>query len=161
MKHPYLVGSVVLSALLFSASVRAQSTFPDVPDNHWAAAAVKKLAEAGIVEGFANEGASRVASDDGISPSFVLNVPRIKTALVNSAGLAGTSIDVEAWMPVNATRSVVALRGTVKNAAQKKLAESIAKKSAPDARIINHLKVVAPKATKAKAKPQKTLKRAT
>jgi hypothetical protein len=37
-------------ALTASAS-QAQSTFPDVPDNHWAAAAVKRLAEAGIVEG--------------------------------------------------------------------------------------------------------------
>jgi len=33
------------------SSARAQSTFRDVPDNHWAAAAVKRLADAGIIIG--------------------------------------------------------------------------------------------------------------
>ena len=162
MKHFYFVGSVALSALLFSVPVQAQSTFPDVPDNHWAAAAVKKLAEAGIVEGFPSSSKSRAAEAavDGTSTDFVLNVPRIKTALVNSAGLAGTAINVDAWMPANATQSVVAIRGNVKNAAQKKLAESIAQKTAPDARIINQLKIVAPKTSKSKTRLQKTVKRA-
>ena len=39
-------------ALSLASAAHAQSTFPDVPDNHWAAAAVKKLAELGIIEGF-------------------------------------------------------------------------------------------------------------
>ena len=34
-----------------ASSVQAQSTFRDVPDSHWAAAAVKRLAEAGIIVG--------------------------------------------------------------------------------------------------------------
>ncbi|HEX8237069.1 MAG TPA: S-layer homology domain-containing protein [Abditibacteriaceae bacterium] len=38
-------------ALSSAAPARAQSVFSDVPDNHWAAAAVKRLAEAGIIEG--------------------------------------------------------------------------------------------------------------
>ena len=39
-------------ALSVASVAHAQSTFPDVPDNHWAATAVKKLAELGIIEGF-------------------------------------------------------------------------------------------------------------
>lgn len=45
-----LAASLALAPL--ASSARAQSTFPDVPDNHWAAKAVQKLAEAGIIEGF-------------------------------------------------------------------------------------------------------------
>jgi hypothetical protein len=47
--------TLLLAALIAAASgsaARAQSTFPDVPDNHWAAQAVRRLAEAGIVKGF-------------------------------------------------------------------------------------------------------------
>lgn len=159
MKHKHLVASVVLSAL-FSIPVQAQSTFPDVPDNHWAAAAVKKLAEAGIVEGFPNAPEERAAANIGLE-KIALNVVQVKKALGNNAGLSGINITVDA-LRINAAQDadIIALRGTVKNAAQKKLAESIAQKSAPDARIINNLKVVAPKTTKAKAKPQKAVKRA-
>jgi hypothetical protein len=58
-----------LSILVFAvsascaSSVQAQSTFRDVPDNHWAAAAVKRLAEAGIIIGRpANEARTSQAS---------------------------------------------------------------------------------------------------
>lgn len=175
MKHFCFVGSVALSALLFSVPVRAQSTFPDVPDNHWAAAAVKKLAEAGIVEGFSNAPTPRAASRSATSVEAVAksasDVVLVKTALMNQAALAKCTINVDSWMPANASQSVVALRGTVQNAAQKKLAEDITKNSAPDARILNQLKIVAPKTAKFKvakskiakskaAKPQKVVKRA-
>jgi len=43
-----VVTSVVLSSM---SPAQAQSVFSDVPDNHWAAAAVKRLAEAGIIVG--------------------------------------------------------------------------------------------------------------
>jgi hypothetical protein len=49
----FIIGSalaLVTSATL-SSTAQAQSVFSDVPDNHWAAAAVKRLAEAGIIEG--------------------------------------------------------------------------------------------------------------
>ncbi len=46
-----LVVLATLSGGFFSCA-HAQSTFGDVPDNHWAASAVKRLAEAGIIEGF-------------------------------------------------------------------------------------------------------------
>jgi hypothetical protein len=47
--------SLITTTLTLGANVaaHAQSVFSDVPDNHWAAAVVKKLAEAGIIEGYA------------------------------------------------------------------------------------------------------------
>jgi hypothetical protein len=157
MKHMRLVGAA-LSALLFSGPVYAQSTFPDVPDNHWAAAAVKKLAEAGIIEGFSNAPRERGASSENAAAKITLNTPVIKTALVNNAALAKCTIDVDSWMPANAKQSVVALRGTVRNAAQKKLAGAIAKKSAPDARILNQLKIADSETAKLKTTKSKIAK---
>jgi molybdopterin-guanine dinucleotide biosynthesis protein len=55
-----LVAFAVLSGGFFCAA-HAQSTFGDVPDNHWAAAAVKRLAEAGIIEGFPAAPAAKIA----------------------------------------------------------------------------------------------------
>jgi hypothetical protein len=48
-----IIGSALVLASLgaFSNAAHAQSVFADVPDNHWASAAVKRLAEAGIIEG--------------------------------------------------------------------------------------------------------------
>ena len=48
------MGAAALTALVLLAAppVRAQSTFPDVPDDHWAAAAVKRVVEAGIMTGY-------------------------------------------------------------------------------------------------------------
>jgi hypothetical protein len=51
MKKPLFL-AVVLAASTCAPPARAQSTFSDVPDGHWAAAAVRRLAEAGIIEGF-------------------------------------------------------------------------------------------------------------
>jgi hypothetical protein len=56
----FIIGSalaLVTSATL-SSTAQAQSVFSDVPDNHWAAAAVKRLAEAGIIEGRPGAGRS-------------------------------------------------------------------------------------------------------
>lgn len=50
MKTRFLLAATLALAPLASTA-RAQSTFPDVPDDHWAAKAVGKLAEAGIIEG--------------------------------------------------------------------------------------------------------------
>ncbi|HVF85850.1 MAG TPA: S-layer homology domain-containing protein [Abditibacteriaceae bacterium] len=49
MKKFLLIAAAI--ALLSARPSVAQSTFRDVPDNHWAAEAVKRLAEAGIIEG--------------------------------------------------------------------------------------------------------------
>ncbi len=48
-----VIGSALALASLgmLSSAAQAQSVFSDVPDNHWAAAAIKRLAEVGIVIG--------------------------------------------------------------------------------------------------------------
>ncbi|MBV9471024.1 MAG: BON domain-containing protein [Abitibacteriaceae bacterium] len=61
--------------------------------------------------------------------------PAIKTALGANAALKGTSINVDT------TADSVTLSGTVKNAAQSKVAESIAKQKAGSLKVVNNLKV--------------------
>lgn len=61
--------------------------------------------------------------------------PKIKTALGANAALAGSNINVDTL----GSKDTIALRGTVKSAAQKTLAESIAKKNAPGYKIANQL----------------------
>ena len=58
-----LIGAIAATILFstFSAS-HAQSTFADVPDNHWAAQAVKRLAETGIMVGRPVSSASKAAT---------------------------------------------------------------------------------------------------
>lgn len=58
-----IIGSALALASLgmLASTVQAQSVFPDVPDNHWAAAAVKRLAEAGIIVGVAPKPAPGIA----------------------------------------------------------------------------------------------------
>ncbi|HVF09179.1 MAG TPA: BON domain-containing protein [Abditibacteriaceae bacterium] len=66
-----------------------------------------------------------------------VNTPKIKAALADNASLKGTTIDVD----TDGTKNQIVLRGTVKNAAQKKAAETIAKREAPNYNIVNQLKV--------------------
>ena len=61
--------------------------------------------------------------------------PKVKTALGANAALKGSDINVDTL----GSKDSIALRGTVTSAAQKTLAESIAKKEAPDYKIINQL----------------------
>ena len=62
--------------------------------------------------------------------------PKIKTALGANNALNGSKIDVD----TNGTTKTVVLRGTVKTASQKNLAESIAKREAAGFKITNQLK---------------------
>ncbi len=53
-KNLFIGSALALASLgVLSSTAQAQSVFSDVPDNHWAAAAVKRLAEAGIIVGVA------------------------------------------------------------------------------------------------------------
>ncbi|MBW3636813.1 MAG: BON domain-containing protein [Armatimonadetes bacterium] len=122
---------------LLAVPVGAQTTterpfFSDVPRDHWAFAAVQKLAGAGIVEGFPPS--APMASIQAASVA-----PKIKTALGANAALRGENIIVEFH---SATKNVT-LRGTVQNAARRKLASAIARKNVPDIRVVNELRVVA------------------
>lgn len=153
MKH--LQSTLIAASLLIGSSAQAQSTFPDVPDNHWAAAAVKTLAEAGIIEGLPGrvESAPQIGSaapaqstlnadaakkNGAASKSEAATIaPKIKAALVASAPLKNSSINVEV---MNCCKSVT-LEGRVQNQKQKQLATQIAKTHAPKYQIVNDLKV--------------------
>src|SRR5688572_28251803 len=99
---------IAAALLLCGSAAHAQSMFPDVPDNHWAAAAVKTLAEAGIVEGFPShlERAPKVGSampalstlkaDAATKAGAGSIATKIKAALVASTSLKNTAINVEA-----------------------------------------------------------------
>ncbi|HEX9996256.1 MAG TPA: BON domain-containing protein [Abditibacterium sp.] len=63
--------------------------------------------------------------------------PKVKTAIAASAGLKGTNINVDTL----GSKDSIALRGKVKSASQKTLAESVAKKAAPGYKIVNQLTV--------------------
>lgn len=76
------------------------------------------------------EGTADVASQSAITG-------KIKTALLADASIGATKIDVDT---VEDTKTVT-LSGEVTNAAQKTLAEKIAKKEAPDYKVDNKLTV--------------------
>lgn len=75
MKKHFLVFAIAATC---ACGANAQSTFRDVPNNHWAAQAVKRLAEAGIIVGRpANE--SEVLADE---TNAALAAPRVKAFLM-------------------------------------------------------------------------------
>jgi uncharacterized membrane protein len=52
MKHSkHLIVGAAFALAASTTPAHAQSVFSDVPDNHWAAAALKALVEAGIIVG--------------------------------------------------------------------------------------------------------------
>jgi osmotically-inducible protein OsmY len=68
----------------------------------------------------------------------VVNTPKIKSALLNNPSLKGSNIDVDTKGAAN----TINLTGTVRNAAQKTLAQNIAQKAAGASyKVNNQLKV--------------------
>lgn len=127
---------------------RAQSVFSDVQDNHWAAAAVKRLAEAGIIEGYPAVAPQRPSwvqkrlSNPALHQTSTVQ-PLIKSALAANAALKGTEINVDT------TLEAIFLNGTVVNSAQSKVAEAIARQKAGNLKVVNNL-TVAPKPNRIK-----------
>jgi osmotically-inducible protein OsmY len=80
---------------------------------------------------------------EGMADAAV-NTPKIKSALAANAALKGSNIDVD----TQGSKDTVYLKGTVRNAAQSKAAATIAKKNAPNYKIVNQLKVAAGGAAK-------------
>ncbi len=121
MKTLMLVSLLIISMV----PARAQSTFTDVPRNHWAFEAVQKLADDGIVVGVpktvpnhAQQAANKVQN--------LLNA----NATLKKAGV---------WAaPLSATNKL-AVRGVVASWAQIKWALHLAKQAAPDFEIVNQL----------------------
>jgi IS4 transposase len=147
-----------LALVATTCASQAQSTFSDVPDNHWAAAAVKRLAAAGIIEGFPMRGARQTtqkAARQELRTSLkatrvsmsaakiseadlkVALVAKVKAAWKGDKSLDGQTLDVD----VNTQTSQVTLTGSVRNSAQKQRAEELAKQQCPGVTIINQIKV--------------------
>ena len=85
--HILLAATLALAPL--ASTARAQSTFPDVPDDHWAAKAVGKLAEVGIIEGYPNTrervGAPRPVASAPQATAKVATAPKAKAAAKRAA----------------------------------------------------------------------------
>ncbi len=111
---------------------------------------IKKLGNAASETGKSVENvASGAAKGIEGSADAALNTPKIKTALGNNPSLVGSKIDVD----TNGKTNTITLKGTVKNAAQSKLAASIAQKSAGASyKISNQLKVTGGAASTMKKK---------
>ncbi len=115
--------------------------FRDVPRDHWAFAAVQKLAGAGILEGVGNEAAPQKmtvlpAPRAATNGNAALKVPSTRAALGANPALKSARINV-----VGLGQNSLILRGTVKSEAQKQLASAIARKNAPGFNISDQLRV--------------------
>ncbi|MDF2440720.1 MAG: hypothetical protein JWN98_1704 [Abditibacteriota bacterium] len=110
MKH---IQSTLVAASLFlgGSAAHAQSTFPDVPDNHWAAAAVKTLAGAGIIEGFPGraEGMPRVGR--AAPAQSTLQAAVVTNGMTNGAASVATN-EVHVVRTGTAMSSTVVKSGT-------------------------------------------------
>lgn len=106
-----------------------------------AAAAGNAADAAGNAADNAVSAAGNAASNAGSAISNAAEAatvtPAVKTAIGANAGLKGTTINVDTL----GSKDSIALRGKVKTQAQKKLAESVAKKAAPGYKILNQLTV--------------------
>ncbi len=133
---------LTIAATVSASSARAQSTFRDVPDNHWAAAAVKRLAKAGIIIGRPAGSTSTDNTNDKV-PKAAFVAPLIKSALMANAVLSQQNVNVDVISPTKSNRGTVTLVGAVQNEAQRTLAATIARVHAPNYKIINQLKIMA------------------
>ncbi len=139
---------VLTIAATFASAAQAQSTFRDVPDNHWAAAAVKRLAEAGIIEGRGAVSSADVTSNEDNALNTIVSTSQITSALSNNPSLERQKINVVVTAPARKQRGIVTLTGAVRNQAQQTIAASIARREAPYYTIVNRLKVVAARSTR-------------
>jgi len=103
----------------------------------------------GAVNAVSNDATKTGKAIEGAADAAV-NTPKIKLALVNNPSLAGSNIDVD----TNGEKNTINLKGTVKNAAQKTLAASIAQKMAgAQYKISNQLTVAGGKSGMMNKKP--------
>ncbi len=126
--------------------------FSDVPRDHWAFAAVQRLASAGIIEGVGAAGLGTAGVSAALPKAATAPAPRVagsgvattdfaartKTVLGANPALKGALINVD----VLSQKNQLVLRGTVKSEAQKHLATALAHKSAPGTAVSNLLRVV-------------------
>jgi osmotically-inducible protein OsmY len=129
--------SAATLACLILAAGCADKNKNGQPDSVAPGAAAQADKMAGEAAGAAKKAAGEAATAATNALDAATVTPAVKTALGQNAALKGSKIDVDTL----GTKDTVALRGTVKSEAQKKLAEAIAKKNAPHYKIANQLKV--------------------
>ena len=135
-----LIGAVAATILFSTLSAsHAQSTFADVPDNHWAAQAVKRLKDAGIMVGRPVPVSIRQKPVRPVSPS-----ENVATTVESALQIEPTLSD--ARIRVRSSKSggdkTLYLDGKVRNEMQEKVAESIARSCAPGWTIVSRLAVL-------------------
>lgn len=141
MSMKKLLISAVAATILFStfSASHAQSTFADVPDNHWAAQAVKRLKDAGIIVGRAVPVSIRQKPVRPVSPS-----KNVATTVESALQIEPTLSD--AHIRVSGDRSggnkTLYLDGEVRNETQEATAESIARSCASGWTIVSRLAVL-------------------
>jgi len=133
----WLGAGAILFTLAGCADRNKNGQPDDVATSGEVAKSVDKAGEA--VEGAADK-AGEAAKEAGKkmegAGAAAITTPSIKTALGAQKALDGSSIDVD----TNGETKTVTLKGSVKNAAQKTLAEAVAKKNAPGYKVVNQLK---------------------
>ena len=83
------------------------------------------------------KGADNVADGTTGAVAVLTLTPKIKAAILNNPAMKGTTVNVDT-LP---DKTTIALRGNVKTEAQKKMAESVAKKMAGNYKVANQLTV--------------------
>lgn len=143
MSMKLLLSAVTATILLSSLSAsHAQSTFADVPDNHWAAQAVGRLKDVGIIVGRAVPASIRQKPVRPVSPT-----ENVATTVESALQIEPTLSD--ARIRVRSSKSggdkTLYLDGEVRNEMQEKTAESIARNCASGWTIVSRLVVISAK----------------
>ena len=151
-------GAIALAALTTIAGCTDKNNNGE-PDSAASPAQVDKTvgnmanAASNHVEGAVNavsNAATKTGKAIGGAADAAVNTPKIKLALANNPSLTGSNINVDTI----GEKNTINLKGTVKNAAQKTLAASIAQKTAgPQYKISNQLTVAGGKSAMMNKKP--------
>jgi len=142
MKTAHRSTPAAIVALLVAASgaAQAQSVFSDMPDNHWAASAVKTLSEAEIIEGYSASNNATRKERPGVTPAkLAATMAKVKGALKQEERLDATDINVSG----STETSTITLTGTVNSKLERDWAGQIAAQNASDFKIVNRLRVAA------------------
>ena len=139
MSMKLLTSAFAATMLLSTSALHAQSTFADVPDNHWAAQAVKCLKDAGIIVGRAVPVSIRQKPVRPVSPAENA-VSAVDWALRSAPSLSDARIRVSGER--SGGEKTLFLDGEVRSNSQEATAESIARNCASGWTVVSRLAVL-------------------
>ncbi len=139
MSMKLLTSAFAATILLSTSALQAQSTFADVPDNHWAAQAVKRLKDVGIIVGRAVPVSIRQKPVHPVSPSNDA-VAAVDWALRTAPSLSDARIRVSGDR--SGGNKTLFLDGEVQSEKQEAIAESIARSCASGWTVVSRLVVL-------------------